>query len=64
MSRYCYVNGMIVPEKEARISIFDIGLQRGYAVFDVARIRPYIANLEEGFNGADVVTGSGPHQFQ
>ncbi len=37
MSRYCNLNGITLPVEEARISIFDIGLQRGYGVFDVVR---------------------------
>jgi branched-chain amino acid aminotransferase len=31
---YCYLNGKIVPIQEAKIPITDIGLLRGYAIFD------------------------------
>lgn len=32
---HVYLNGRIMPSSEARISPFDIGLHRGYAVFDL-----------------------------
>lgn len=34
---YAYLNGQIVPTADAAISPFDIGLLRGYAVFDLLR---------------------------
>lgn len=34
---YVYLNGDIVPASDARLSCFDIGLLRGYAVFDLLR---------------------------
>ncbi len=34
---YVFLNGTIVPEREAAISPFDIGLLRGYAAFDLLR---------------------------
>lgn len=40
-----YLNGRIVPEDEAHISPLDIGLLRGYAVFDLLRTvggRPFL----------------------
>lgn len=36
-TRYIYLNGDIVPAEQAAISPFDIGLLRGYAVFDLLR---------------------------
>lgn len=44
---YVYLNGRIVPAHEAAISPFDIGLLRGYAVFDLLRTvggRPLLLN--------------------
>lgn len=38
MEKYCYLNGKIVPEKGAAISIHDIGLLRGYALFESLRV--------------------------
>ena len=35
--QYCYINGKIVPLEKARISPKDIGLLRGYGVFDFLR---------------------------
>lgn len=34
---YCYVNGTILPETEAHISVRDIGLLRGYGIYDGLR---------------------------
>ena len=42
---YLYLNGDIVPASQAAISPFDIGLLRGYAVFDLLRTvngRPFL----------------------
>lgn len=38
MAKYCYLNGKIVTENKAAISIHDIGLLRGYALFESLRI--------------------------
>jgi D-alanine transaminase/branched-chain amino acid aminotransferase len=43
--RFAYLNGRIVPVDEAAISPMDIGLLRGYAVFDLLRTvhgRPFL----------------------
>jgi len=37
MNSLCFINGKIVRKSHARIGIDDLGLQRGYAVFDYAR---------------------------
>jgi branched-subunit amino acid aminotransferase/4-amino-4-deoxychorismate lyase len=42
---YAYLNGRILPQSEAAISPLDIGLLRGYAVFDLLRTvggRPFM----------------------
>lgn len=42
---YIYMNGEIIPSEEAAVSPFDIGLLRGYAVFDLLRTvhgRPFL----------------------
>ncbi len=44
-THYAYLNGRIVPEQQAAISPRDIGLLRGYAVFDLLRTvggRPFL----------------------
>jgi branched-chain amino acid aminotransferase len=37
MNGLCFINGKIVRKSHARIGVDDLGLQRGYAVFDYAR---------------------------
>jgi branched-chain amino acid aminotransferase len=34
MDKYCYLNGEILLEKDAKVGIFDIGLLRGYGVYE------------------------------
>jgi len=44
-THYVYLNGSIIPAEDAAISPFDIGLLRGYAVFDLLRTvggRPFL----------------------
>jgi len=37
MSSYCYLDGTIVAGEQARLPVTDLGLQRGYGVFDFMR---------------------------
>ena len=37
MNSLCFINGKIIRKSDARIGVDDLGLQRGYAVFDYAR---------------------------
>jgi branched-subunit amino acid aminotransferase/4-amino-4-deoxychorismate lyase len=34
MTKYCFLNGEVLPEQDAKILIIDIGLLRGYGVYD------------------------------
>jgi D-amino acid aminotransferase len=36
--KYCYLNGKIMPENEAKVSIFDIGLLRGFGIYEALTI--------------------------
>jgi branched-chain amino acid aminotransferase len=35
---YVYINGDILPLEDARIPVYDLGLLRGYALFDFFRV--------------------------
>jgi branched-subunit amino acid aminotransferase/4-amino-4-deoxychorismate lyase len=34
MTQYCFLNGQILPIEEAKVSILDIGLLRGFGIYD------------------------------
>ena len=45
MKKYCYIDGKIVEEKDACISPYDLGILRGYGVFDfmcTAQNKPFL----------------------
>ncbi|OGH91513.1 MAG: hypothetical protein A2534_02310 [Candidatus Magasanikbacteria bacterium RIFOXYD2_FULL_39_9] len=51
MKKFCHINGKILLEEDASVSINDLGLLRGYAVFDFLRTyngRPFL--LQEHLN--------------
>jgi branched-chain amino acid aminotransferase len=50
MKEYCYLNGKILPVKEAKISVTDIGILRGYAIFDsIAAVKDRIIFFDEHY---------------
>jgi branched-chain amino acid aminotransferase len=45
--KYCYYNGRIIPENQAKISLEDIGILRGYGLFETLRTyygRPFLVS--------------------
>ena len=34
MTQYCFLNGKVLPAEEAKVSLSDIGLLRGYGIYD------------------------------
>ena len=57
MILYAYINGKIFSAEKAVVSVSDLGLLRGYAVFDYLRtyhLKPFLLNdyLERFFNSA------------
>ncbi len=60
MVNFFYINGKFVPEKRAKISVFDLGFSRGYAVFDFLRTyngKPFYLNehLKRLLNSAKLI---------
>ena len=57
---YCYLNGKIMPLEKATVNVNDIGLLRGYGVFDFARTvkgKPFMFNhhIERFKNSAQML---------
>lgn len=45
MKKYCYFNGETVPLEKAKIDLYDLGVLRGYCVFDVMcteNVKPFL----------------------
>jgi branched-chain amino acid aminotransferase len=66
------LNGEIVPESRAKISLFDYGLQEGYGVFDVARtfngkpfkLREHIERLFRSLSYSRIDPGLSPEEVE
>jgi branched-chain amino acid aminotransferase len=60
MNHYCYINRELIPYQQASIRLNDLGLLRGYALFDYMRTyngKPFMPNLymERFFNSAKIM---------
>ena len=59
---HCYFNGSVIPFEECKIHVSDLGLQRGYAVFEFFRSRngqllwmdDYLDRLENSLHKARI----------
>ncbi|HAS44788.1 MAG TPA: aminotransferase IV [Microscillaceae bacterium] len=49
MNHYCYFNGQILPEDDIRFQINDLGILRGYSVFDYLRTYNFIPFLLQDY---------------
>jgi branched-chain amino acid aminotransferase len=64
--KYCYLNAKILPENQAMINITDLGLLRGYAIFDFLRTynsKTFLLkeHLERFRNSAKLINLKVPH---
>ena len=64
-----FFNGKYLPVKKIKISIFDLGLLRSYAVFDFIRTynqKPFLLNdhLKRFFNSAKALSLKSPYNFE
>lgn len=70
--RQLYLNGRIIPESEAKVSLFDYGFQEGYGVFDIARtfngrpfkLREHIDRLFRSLRYARIDPGLSPEEIE
>jgi len=58
--KYCYLNGKIISLKKANLDLYDVGILRGYGIFDVMRTynrKPFLIaeHLERLKNSAKIL---------